>query len=166
MKAYVMAAAAAIVLAGCGGGGADPAASAQPPETASASPTVSKRPVAEIASIVAQQEARIEKLASDLEGCPTVDEIRQVACAFIVQRAPLDGQLTVKAFKGLMGATMPDEVSLLFNQTYSAAMDLSFVDAAPCDDTDLNAECSQATDEARRAVTALQAKFDGWDPYQ
>ena len=153
-----------VALGGGGASGGDSSGSTTP--SATSSPSVSKRPIAEVASIVAQQRARIEKLRNELDGCPSSGEIEAITCAVVVQRAPLEGGITVKAFNGLMGASMPDEVTVLFNQTYSAAVDLSIVDVTGCNDTTLNAECSSATFKARTATDDLLAKFDGWGPYQ
>ncbi len=150
-----------VVLAGCSSGGDG----GEPRTSSSSTTTVAKFTVAEVASKVVQARSRVEKLRDDLADCPTTDEIDQLGCSFVVQRVPVDGELTLKEWSGLEGSRMPDEVAALFNQTYSAAQTLSYVEGEKCADGTLNADCSTVTYAARRAVDDLLAKMDGWGPY-
>lgn len=160
-----VAALSAIALAGCGGGGETPPAAKATSSSTSSTTTVDKMPVAQIASVVAQQRTRIEKLQEDLADCPSVDDMKQLACTFVVQRVRAEGGITLKALKPLQGPRMPEEVASLFDETYAAANELTTVDDAACEDGKLSAECSAATYASQRATEDLLAKFDGWAPY-
>lgn len=156
---------ATIVLTGCGGGGDAPAAPRSSTSSSSSTSTVPKRSIAEVASVVAQQRARIEKLQADLADCPSVNDMQQLSCTFVVRRVNAEGGITLKALKEMQGPRMPDEVAGLFEETYAAANELTTVDETPCEDGKLSAECSASTYAAQRATEDLLAKFDGWAPY-
>ena len=96
----------AALLTACSANGGSPPTDS----SSSSSTTESERTVAEVASVVAQQRASIERLSEDLDGCPTINKPNQVACAFVVQRAPLEGSAVVKAFDEKVAGDVPDEV--------------------------------------------------------
>jgi hypothetical protein len=168
MNTAAVAIVAAVTLAGCSGGAAKPAA--KPTATSSTSSTTTTTTAlglttAQVASVVAQQRGKLEALKKDLDGCPTLDEVQQTACAYVVQRAPVEGDLAFKSLSNIPGSQVPDEVSGLLAQTLDAAGALASVDAKPCENTKLNERCSGATELVRVRLDQLLAKMDGWEPY-
>jgi len=130
---------------------------------ASASPTPEGMNVQQVASVVAQQQASIDKLAADLEPCVFPEGAEAITGGFIAMRAPLEGQ---NMARDLAALDAPAELSSLLTDTIAAARALGAEDASACDQDPEGASCAGTSVRLRVSVESLQQVLAGWLPYQ
>lgn len=148
------------LLTACGGssGGSAPAATKARAATTPAGPSVQQ-----VASAVAQEKASVDKLRDDLAKCPGDTELSRDACAFVVARAPLIGQIGVKHLSAL--SSVPAEVQTLMTQTVAAFAELGKTPTKHCDKDPQNIFCDADMLNAQHAVDQLEQQLAGWTPY-
>ncbi|HYY11906.1 MAG TPA: hypothetical protein VE781_13280 [Kineosporiaceae bacterium] len=118
--------------------------------------------MAQVASVVAQGQASMEKLKSDLE--KNCDYSNPLACALDVQRAPLEAQVLIKKLGAF--TTYPPEIESLAKQTLEDAQTLADVDVSDCEKDADSAGCAGLHVAVMSQVDTMLETLAGWKPYQ
>jgi outer membrane murein-binding lipoprotein Lpp len=126
--------------------------------------------VRQVASKVAGLRAKNQKLVKDLEQrcdmtkwSDSLVEAQALACSYVVQRAPLEGQFAVKT---LTIANPPAEVTALLDATRKSASALGIVSSKQCEKLPTSDDCTMVeTLKVNEAVENFQLAIAGWDPY-
>lgn len=158
-----------LALAGCGGKAEPTANAATPTPTIAPTPTPGMS-VQQVASKVAGLRAKNQRLVKDLEQrcdmtkwSDSLVEAQALACSYVVQRAPLEGQFAVKT---LTIANPPAEVAELLGATRKSASALGKVSTKQCEKSPTSVNCSMVeTLKVTEAAENFQLVFAGWEPY-
>jgi hypothetical protein len=157
------------VIAGCGGKVDQKAATTTATVTSTPSPTPGMS-VQQVASKVAGLRAKNQKLVNDLEKfcdltkwSDSLVDAQALACGYVVQRAPLEGQVAVKT---LTIADPPAEVATLLVATRTSASVLAKVSSKQCEKSAKSDGCIMVeTLKASQAAENFQLAFADWEPY-
>jgi hypothetical protein len=156
-------------LAGCGG----KADQSTGTTTVTVMPTPTPTPavsVQQVASRVASLRAKNEKLLKDFEQLcdlttwsDSLVDAQALACSYVVQRAPLEGQFAVKT---LAIANPPADIAGLLVATRNSAAVLGKVSYRQCEKSPKSDGCTMVeTSKARQAAENFQLALAGWEPY-
>jgi hypothetical protein len=155
------------VLAGCGGKADQTAATTTVTVTPTPTPGMS---VQQVASAVAGLRAKNQKLLKDFEQLcdltkwsDSLVDAQALACSYVVQRAPLEGQFAVKT---LTIANPPAEIAALLVATRNSASVLGKVSYRQCEKSPKSDGCTMLeSSKANGAAENFQLALAGWEPY-
>lgn len=158
----------ALALAACGGGGggssAAPSASSPSSATVTASPSPTGPTIAEVASVVAQSQAEVEKVQTDLAAdCDWTDSVGALACYYVVIRAQAVAQILMTKLGKFKNP--PTEIQPLIRATLQSAKVIADTDVRDCGKDAESVSCEATKVAISSSVQSLLETLAGWKPY-